>query len=208
MQSLLTVTAAAASRDLVTLATMKDELGVTGSATDARIGRWITEASGQIDAYLDRTLAQETVTETFRWEGIERRVDPVLLQRYPVSAIASVTEDADTALDPDLYELDSATGRLWRLDAAGCRVRWQCSVRLVIAYTGGYALPADVPAPIEIACQRLVKQRWYGFGQDPNLRRTQTDGVGTDEWFAPTSGAPGLPAEITDLLDPFRRMIV
>ena len=73
--SVLTVLTPATSRALTTLGTAKDELGISGTDDDARLSRWIDEASERIETYLGRVLASETVREIFRVGGAAPRRD-------------------------------------------------------------------------------------------------------------------------------------
>ena len=99
--SLLTVLTPASSRALTTLATVKDEIGITDDAADARLQRWIDEASERIETYLGRVLTAETVRETFRLTGAPGCLG---LARRPVTAIVSIDVDSVT-LASDQYEV-------------------------------------------------------------------------------------------------------
>src|SRR5687768_15087326 len=107
---MLQVIAAAATHDLTTLATFKEEAEVSGTADDTFISQLIRQASGDIARYCNRTFAAETVRETFRsgWsdpcrghpataaDGACRGLDGLLLNRLPVIELVGVTEEGTT----------------------------------------------------------------------------------------------------------------
>jgi gp6-like head-tail connector protein len=214
-KSILTVVTPAQTRDLTTLATIKDELGVKDRAFDDRLRRWIREASGYIETYCNRVFAQEQVSELWRWApgwhnapGHARRGDPLCLRRYPVVSIDSLAEDDGDPLTTDDYELDAEHGFLWRMwgqvsGQGGSRYRW-CAMKVVVTYTAGYALLGEAPYPLEQACQALIKHRWAARDRDPMLRSQVVPGVLEQQWWVAGAGQSGMPPELVDLLEPFR----
>src|ERR1044071_9207493 len=99
----LTVKTPATSFDLTDIDTVKDELEISGSESDDRLARYITEASRAIATWCNRVFGKETVAETFRnGEGLECLV----LARRPVVSITSIVEDGVTLSSSD-YELDT-----------------------------------------------------------------------------------------------------
>lgn len=84
MNSILTVTSAADSHDLTTLAAVKTALGITTGDDDARINTWITQAIERIETYCNRVFVVETVSEVFR---LDRSLDKLVLGRAPVTTI-------------------------------------------------------------------------------------------------------------------------
>src|SRR5262249_51143609 len=99
-----TVTAPAASQNLVTLPIARDELGGPPIARNGQIKRYISAASAAIATYCGRVFIAETVSEEFRedgpstaWHGfaqyvgypadgaaMARQGDPIVLRRLPV----------------------------------------------------------------------------------------------------------------------------
>ena len=116
--SILAVTAPAARRGLTAIATVKRELGM--GADHAFLEDLILQASVAIEGWCRRVFGREEVTETFRLSA-ERAV--LHLARWPNVALASIDEDGVTLAAGD-WELDAATGELWRLDGADRRVAW------------------------------------------------------------------------------------
>lgn len=217
--SILTIVEPAKSRDLTTLAIVKDELNIKDNASNARLARWIKEASGAAEVYCNRAFGLETLSELFRRHGFGggaghnwREPEPITLRRFPIVAINSIVEDDGAALTADDYEFDPETGRVWRLSGqvngvGGCRVPWH-AVKTVFGYPAGYDLPDAAPFNLARACQALVTLRWNARGRDPTLRAETVPGVLERQWWVPSVGQPALPPEICELLDHFREINV
>jgi len=207
--SILTVTVPAATHDLTTIETIKDELDITGTASDERLYRWISEASGFIENYCGRVFAAETLSEM--WRGLSRHYAnaggrmPLILTRRPVFAITSVTVDG-TALTADQYEMDPATGMLWRL-SSDCRIHW-CAAKITVVYTAGYPLLGGLPYGIETACIETIKHRLAARNRDPNLKMQEIPGELVQQWWVAGANEEGVPAEIRAMLDPHREISV
>ena len=202
--SILVVTAPAARRGLTTVATVKRELGITGSADHDFLEDLILQASAAIEGWCRRVFGREEVAETFRLSA-ERAV--LHLARWPNVALASIVED-DVTLAADDWELDAATGELWRLDDADRRVVWPVA-KIVVAYAAGYRLPGDpqrdLPEDLERACLETVKARWFARLRDPLVKGEQVQGIASADYWVPSTGAgdPGLPPGVVGLLHRF-----
>jgi len=142
-------------------------------------------------------FAQETIEETFRLSTV---TESLLLSRYPVSSIVSVTE-YDTVLDVADYEVNVASGMLTRLsdDVTAC---WSAG-KIVVTYTAGYALD-DVPEDIQRAVIMLVQQYRYATERDPQLRSEAVEGAGSSGYFDGLE-AGGLSPEVRGLLAEHRK---
>jgi hypothetical protein len=173
MPPILTVITPADSYDLTVLATVKAELGITDSNSDAQLETWIDQASSIFASECDRVFAKETVSEQFR-PNFYRDPAPLPLSRCPVSSITSVTE-AGTVLDPVDYEVDPAIGLLYRL-SGGARTCWGFG-KITVLYIGGYEPLPDLPHDIERAVISLVKQYHFGSTRDPALKSEEVIGV-------------------------------
>jgi hypothetical protein len=207
MQSILTVVTPADSVDLTILANVKAELGITGTAEDSTIETWIDQASAACTAYCNRVFAEETVAETFRNRDGERtRV--ILLDRFPVTDVTSVVEDGTTLTENTDFEVDPATGRVYRL-SSDLDVDWSFS-KLVVTYTGGYALLGALPYNVERACIGLVKLLRANATRDPSLRSENIlSGLYSYTLFNPSSDyVAGLPGDVEALLAPYRNITV
>lgn len=227
MESILTILTPAITHDLTTLATAKDEMNITGTASDDRLARWIREASGFIRGYCDRTFAAETLKETWRpgtagrnrdynWSSSNWIYGPagdaLRLRRWPVTAIVSISEDDAAALTSDDYELDGDRGWLYRMSgqvsgAGGSRTGWYGS-KLAVTYTAGYALLDGLPYGLETACLEILKHRQAARERDPMLKQQTIPGELEQQWWVPGANEDGVPATIRALLDPHRAMNV
>lgn len=233
--SILTVVTPAVTHDLTTLETVKDELNVTDTASDARYTRWIAEASGFVRSYCNRTFASETVSELWRpgtpawspdrnWSGLyadynrswnhadDRSHGALKLRRWPVTAIVSISEDDAAALTTDDYEIDAEMGWVWRLSGqsagvGGVRSGWYAS-KIVVTYTAGYALLDGLPYGIESACIEVVKHRQFARERDPMLRQQSIPGELEQQWWVPGANESGVPPTIRAMLDPWRELNV
>jgi len=202
---LLTVTAAASSYDLVTLAAVKAELAITVSTYDSILGTYISAASAAAAQYCNRVFPKETLTEIFnlsrarlQWGG-ER-----LLQagRYPVVTVASVTEDTTVLVANTDYKVDLVTGQFFRLEpTSGIVTRWDITP-VTIVYDAGYN---TIPLDLADAVTRMVKSRWFARGRDPYTRQENIPGVRDVSYWVPTGTEAGnLTPDIADILDNYR----
>ena len=202
----LAVTVAASSKDMTLLATVKTELGISGTADDAWLALVIQEESAAAVAYCDREFARETVVESFRLEAELREVGGLYLSRVPVASITSVVEDGVTLTSVD-YELAAADGRLYRLDGAGARSCW-AHAKIVVTYAGGYVMLTTLPQDLERAVRTMVKGRWYARQRDPLVKGASLDGVMSEQYWVGGVGENGTPAEVAAVLDRYRRIAV
>lgn len=158
----------AASKDLTVKATLKTELGITVTTYDTQIDAEITQASTLIEGYCGRVLASEKVTDSYR-TPCKPATGSLWLSRAPVTTIHTVVEDG-TTLDSALYEVNAATGELWRLDEDGLRTCWAADSLITVQHTSGYTVPASVPKDIERACLDQVKAIFKSAPRDPTLK--------------------------------------
>lgn len=196
MNSILTVTTAASSHDLTTLAAVKTALGITTGEDDSRLSTWITQASKRIETYCNRVFPVETISEVFR---LENSFDKLILGRCPVTAITSVTEDGEAVLAAD-YEIDAGPGFLIRLDDDE-PTTWPAA-KITVAYSAGFA---TIPADIAWACTELVKQLRSSATRDPMMKREEIPDVRTvDYWVGQVGNSGSMPPEIASVLDFYR----
>lgn len=186
----------AATQDLATLATVKAALGITDGTEDATLPPLISSASAAIAGYCNRVFIEEDVEETLRPCG---RQHELMLARYPVSNVGSVTED-DDVVAPSGYEVDLAIGIISRL--FGDRGGYWSGGKIVVAYKAGYPI-AEVPAGLVQAVIMLVSHYRSTAARDPLLRAEETTDVERLEYFIPTTA--GLPAPVEVLLSGHRK---
>ena len=184
---MLVVVDAADSPDLATLDTVKAALGITGTDQDDQLEALITSASAAIQSWCNRVLVEEGVEETFR-SG-----DTVMLSRYPISDLTSITDNG-SELDESAYQADLATGIIDRLSGCWGRV-------VVAAYISGYEL-ADMPSDIVQALCMLVQTYMSQAARDPLLRAEEVSDVERLEWQV---GSDAVPMAVQALLQPHRR---
>lgn len=215
----LTVSAPVSDRSLVSLATVKAELGITDTTNDVMLTRWVKELSDTVcevcsvaaDQAGRRTFLSEPVSIAYRAQEVPCGHDPaplILPWRIPLD-IDTATVDGTALAVADDVELEPMAGLLWRLNADGCRTRWERG-RVVITGTGGWLL-ADVPAALSSAVTDAVRYRWYAHTRgDPLLRSIDVDGVDAvtfmDAGKVQMDG--GLPAEIVARLGPYTNMVI
>lgn len=213
MDSLLTVTGPASNRKLTTAAALRTELGLSsGSLDDTRANDVIARASKAAERYCSRIFAQETVSEVFRLAARDRGPEKLILARWPIVSITSVTEDGNALTGSD-YEADLATGQVFRL-SSDTRTAW-CAQKTTVVYVGGYVLPGDggtrtLPEDVEAAALKLAAGFYFGAARDPLVKGESADGIGSvDYWVGGMPGASGeLPPDVLALLAPYRVMIV
>ena len=199
------VSSAAASKDLTVKATVKTEIGLSGTTHDDFIDALIHQASATIVSYIGRDVASETLVDRFRCDGSP---DFLYLSRWPVGSITSVTEDG-TAVTSTYYELDAVTGKLWRLDDAGDgeRTTWESGVYIVVTYVAGWTLLTTEPHDIERCCIDLVKAWYYARSRDPLVRSKAVPDVYSEAYQigGNMESAPGgIPGDIAGRLDAYR----
>jgi hypothetical protein len=202
----LTINTPASSYDLTTLAIAREELNISDDQSDGMLRRWISETSILLATACNRTFGLETVSETFRG-----RRGAVRLSRYPVTALASVTDTGNTDITAD-FVLDADVGLLRRAGLPndwferdldwGWAQGWP-GFDLTVHYSGGYALPDSVPLPLQQACLTMLKHRWAARTRDPSLRQIDIPGVVSKSFWV-SSNAGGLPPEVQELLGAYQ----
>lgn len=216
---MLTVLTPATNFRLVSLDTVKGDLGFddVDTARDARLGRYIDEASAAIATYCRRVWPVEEVRETI---DPRCRAQRLLLERYPVIAISELTIAGDE-VDPDDIEIDAAPGFVYRMDTAGDeRIAWEGG-RTIATYTAGFLLPdderetgdtltLDLPADVQRAAAMLSARIWHGAGRDASVRGLQyADGSRIDYGMQAGASSSGeMPTDVAALLAPWRAQVL
>lgn len=226
VRTTLVVVTPAPSQDLVTLEDARSELGIKNRQQDARIKRYISQASAAIARYTERVWRQETVTEAFflgygtrgsacwgnhlgwphRHHSDGSQV-PLVLKRFPSIAVTQLTVGG-IAVDPETYRVDPDKGLLWRdwevEDTS--EATWGMG-RTVVDYTGGYATIEDVPPDVQQACFTQIRRLFYAGNRDPTVRSIDVDGVQAETYWVGAIGENGaiLP-EAASLLAPYMDM--
>jgi len=182
------------------------ELGVTPTSDQTtQMETVIAQVSSLIDGFLDRRLAEADVTDHFR----RPTSDTLRLSRWPVVEILQVIENG-TELTPDDWELNEATGQLWRI-ASGDRTCWVGTGTTTVSLVGGYGLPDDLPADLQRAAIDQVKFAYFAGDRDPALRSLDIPGVASETYAVAggsSMGRSGLLISVESALMVYRRMVV
>lgn len=131
----LEILARASTADLTTVALAKARLNISGSAEDANLAAWISEASDDFLLLTRReTLAHQQFRET---QHLEDPTDMLVLACAPIEAGSiSVTIDGVTSTDWELQ--DYGAGLLWREDG------WDIDSDIVVTYRAGWLVPGQI----------------------------------------------------------------
>lgn len=213
---MFSIVTAASDRKLTTLETVKDELGITGSSEDAKLGRMIERVSAMICNYIgvpaasngSVTLGLETVSEVVPRTPWYRGGGPVLLSRRPVVTIVSVGV-GDAVIDPADYELDPGAAMLRRTGVvATFDTAATPGLQTVIVYEAGWTLPPaenyTLPPDIEGAAIGLIRSARYAAMRDPAVKAEQTTDIERVEYWVGQIGQNGaIPPDIASVLDPY-----
>lgn len=198
---LVTVSTATADPvyDLITLADVKTELGITDTSQDSALSAQITLWSKIIADYCGRVFALETVTETFHMKG-QRGFRPELhkylyLRRYPVVGDVTITLD-DVDVDATTFVVEPDCGIIKRLSQ-----HWYG--KIIVTHAGGYDLPDAAPAMLARACVEMVKINRLTQARDPSVRSVQ-HGDTNVSYFAPISGDVMLPSNVLGMIEPYK----
>ena len=221
--NILTVTAPAASYNLIDLATFKADLGITSTTDDAYLTNRIASASATVANFCNRVFPVESLAWQFfpardGWPWtVTQDIQPLELPRWPVvqisSVIETIAETPTTLVAGTDYLADNVRGQLTRLDLYGKPRRWWPDA-VAVAFSAGYstvpapttgalALPADVFEAVEL----LVKNAYYARTRDGMVRSENIPGVISNSYFSPDA-AGGIPADVAARLNQYRVPVV
>jgi hypothetical protein len=211
-ETIVTVTTAAATYDLVDLADVKDELGITDGSKNALLGRYISSASASASQFCNRVFPAETMTEQF-WAQRDRRPQHMIpaglqilqVSRWPIQSVTSVTENGIVLVKDTDFKIDAVNGQLIRLDLNGYPRPWP-ACPLVVVYVGGFS---EIPVDVQDAVIRMVTSRYARKGRDPNLKQRNIPGVIEQSWWIATGNEAGnMSPDIADILENYRVPVV
>jgi hypothetical protein len=179
----------ATATDLVALATLKAELGITDTSQDVALARLIRQASQRLATFCSRThFGRETVRQISR---LQRDADrqALILERDLEPTISTVTEDGEVLVQDEEWEQDGSV--LFRLDVSGCRQPWQGTV-IMVDYVVGFDLATLIPPDLERACIDCVVAMREAQGRDAMLKSESVLDLSQRTWFDPgtTNGLP------------------
>ena len=206
MNSTLAVNTAADVTALTTVERIKLELNITGADYDELLAAKIDDATSDIALRCLPSLKRETVTETFFPDRQGVQAEKLILRRFPVASVTSITLDEDL-VDAAEYRLNDA-GLIYRLTTSGHPREWWFIKRIAVVYVAGYLLPGqlnrDLP-PFEAAAIELVSSYWASRGRDPAVMEEENVGVARFRYWVGAIGAAGdLPPGVMSKIQPFR----
>lgn len=187
---------ALAANALTTLATVKAELGLTGSAeNDSVLERLINAASDAAERYCRRSFSRATVTDE-RVKGFAR--PRLMLARTPVVSVTSITINGSTVDSAGYYIESAEAGIVYRkagwqstaLPAAGLVVQdlepGTEEALYLCTYVGGYQTPGQggtrtLPYDLEQAVLDTVVNLWRNRGKYVGLQ-TEGEAQGDATW--------------------------
>jgi hypothetical protein len=185
--------------------------------------RWAQAATGRVAVALlgenlcNRTFAMLEVSESFRHGFAQWLPAPMAysysaghahaltVTQFPINEIVSVTVGGGV-LDPSNYEVDKEKGMLYTLN-------WSWCGEVIVEYSGGFDLPTDAPPALEQACIELVaiKRRFAQSAKhDPAIREVQhgDSRIMYFDYATSKGGVGAVPDNVTDLIEPYVRLVV
>lgn len=180
-----TPTADAAARRLTTAAKVNAALRQSSATDQSLIESIIDAVSGECATFANLarapsgavpTFGQEVVKATWLITSNDRGTRLRLPWRLPITAIGTVIEDGSNLTVNVDYRL--VDGGLLERMSSDYPICWSYG-KIVVPYTAGWVLPANVPAELEGRVIDQVKMRYLATDRDPSLRSEGTQEVGT-----------------------------
>jgi hypothetical protein len=214
---------ALASNALTTLATVKDELGISDTSQDDRLGRLINVVSDAIEHYCGRLFQKTSRIEPVAPSGTLRLV----LTHAPLTSITSIVDTDDSTVDATTYSIEDAAAGIVLGDSAWPAADLAIGIaqdpvpgtgkKLTVTYVGGYVLPNDggtrtLPYDLEDACVRAVVTRYRMRGRDGTVASeamgdASVSYFGTNTAIGRGVGGGELPDDVIPTLDRYRRFL-
>lgn len=208
---------------LTTLATAKDELGITDASKDGVLERQIHAASDAIRGFCHRDFARRIFGPS-NPERVAGHGRPLLvLSLTPILSVEKITVEG-VLQDPATYFVDDPDAGFVRLNLGvwpwtgltqpgitGQKLPDSERPAILVEYTGGYVTPEqaradplftrDLPHDLEEACIFTIATWYRQRGTD--LNRVQLAGAGmTQTWTR-----HALPVPVQEMLAPWRRVV-
>jgi hypothetical protein len=186
--------------DLVSLEDAKLQLGITDDEDDEALAKDITRVSKSIGEYCNRLLSFEDVVETFIFDEFEcvNVRQPLVLRQYPVDEVSEIK--LNNVVYDGAFDIDKESGLIWK-DGG-----W--SGRVEISYSGGYNLPDDAPAALQVSALEVLTVRRTISDRDPALRSVTHGESTVSYWNSISSSTSGFTSDVIDALAKFRRFVV
>lgn len=174
----------------VTLAEVKEYLGISTSDDDALLGRLILAAQAAIEAHTSRRFEVVSASHTYpmgHWQG------DVVFVGDDLRSIVSVTTDAGDSWTPSHFTFTPPARVIYLTTGAPMPSQ---SARF-FTVTGDWGFTAQPPDDVKQACVRLV-------GHMYRMKDAQAyDIIGMSE-TGTMRVQPKLPADVLELLRPYR----
>lgn len=208
----ITPTVSAVARRLTTAAKVQlalrlgtDDTTLIESIIDAVSGECVRfanlarSASGTVP-----TFGQEVLRATWLSAEMDRGSVLILPWRTPIATVGSVVEDGiGLAMNTDFRLVGG--GMLERM-ADDTVVCWSPG-KIVVSWTAGWSLPAEVPAELEGQVIEQVKMKYLATDRDPALRSENTPDVWSGSYAVAggdSIGESGLLRSLEVALSPYR----
>lgn len=214
-----TVLTPAPTRNLIDLATVREDWDIEAGDNDAFLTRAIARASAAAEQFCNRPFAIEKLQDDVMLSReaypamMVRDLEALQLSRWPIASIVSVTEDGKPLTAGTDFRVVVEPGQLIRLDSQGRPQAWTADTVSVVYYAG-YVLPGMVaadypvgsptlPVDVEDAIGRMVYTRFSERKRDPLVKSEVVDGIGRTDYLTP-NGAGNMTDDVTDILDNYR----
>ena len=183
---------------------VKTLLGITAATDDTLITTLIARAQAWIESYCDQVF--EAAADSTRKFDAVADVDGLTLHLdYPLAAITSITNGDAVVVGSTEYVTEprnrtpyhririlGSTAKYWDITAAG-------DSENAIVIVGKWAYSTTAPADIVQACERLAA---YMYRQKDSQVFDVTADAETGQLIIPK----GIPADVKQLLAPYRRL--
>jgi uncharacterized phiE125 gp8 family phage protein len=184
----------------ITIAELKDYLGISTATDDSILTSLIERAQGVIEAYTGRKFEASTATRYFTNQSIEGRW--LYLWGYDLLSITTLTNGDDTEIASANYRLEPRNDTpKWaiRLDEDTSWEMDDSDSEVSIAGTWGFS--TTPPYDIKHACTRLAAFLYRQKDTSADIDRPMITGDGVT--IMPSS----IPQDVKSILDNYKRRI-
>jgi hypothetical protein len=192
-----TVVTPATSIDLTKVEKLVSDLSLDENYDGAFLKRAITAASREVSRYCRRTFVVETVRDDIFMRSCG---ETLLLSRFPVKEITSLSEDGSALTADDDYKVDPETGMIFRATSSGRLTDWPAE-NISVTYQAGYSI---IPEDLEKAVLRIAAQSYANRKRDPSLRSIKIPDVYEASFWVDGNGRSSMPADIQDIVEAYR----
>jgi len=227
---LLTVCSSATDGMLVSLADVKDAMGIVDDGDDYTLTRFIQRSSARIESYCNRPLLSQTYQAALPGYGSKR----LQLPCYPVRQVLRVFDGTDTGTGTELsateYRVDYERGQIYQdtpfpwtvtsyAEAAPFPVPNEEEPRWMVEFSAGY-IPANgkdtgstgdgttatgttIPADLQEAAISLTRSMWLSRNREPGVASKSVGELS----ITYTKQTGSLPDDVMAVLTPYRSVM-